>query len=124
MKQLAFFFSVLVACLHTGFLVLEMFLWETPVGLKIFAMTPEQASLSATLAFNQGLYNGFLAAGIAWSLLSKRVATLLFFLLCVVVAGVVGALSVKISIFFIQALPAILAAVFLWQARLVSGKAA
>lgn len=120
MKQLAFVFSLLVACLHAGFLVLEMFLWEAPLGLKVFAMTPEQASLTATLAFNQGLYNGFVAAGIVWALLSKRYATLLFFLLCVVVAGVVGALSVKPSIFFVQALPAILAALFLWLAKLNS----
>ncbi|GHA17508.1 membrane protein [Arenicella chitinivorans] len=122
MKQLAILFSILVACLHIAFLVLEMFLWEAPFGLKTFGMTPQEASLTATLAFNQGVYNGFLAAGIVWSLFSRRYATLFFFLACVVVAGIVGALTAKPSIFFVQAMPAVLASLFLWRSSLLSEK--
>ena len=102
----------LVAALHLYFLVLEMFLWNTPTGHKAFNLTPEFAAASKTLAANQGLYNGFLAAGLAWGLwLGEWGGPIkLFFLGCVVVAGIFGALTVSRKIFFIQALPALLAA--------------
>ena len=100
-----------MALLHVGFLVLEMFLWTTPFGLKTFNMTPEFAASSAVLAANQGLYNGFLAAGLVWGLFAKTNATAIkvFFLGCVIVAGVFGAATAKPSILFVQALPAALA---------------
>lgn len=96
----------LVALLHLGFLVLEMFLWDTPTGHRIFAMTPEVAASSAVLAMNQGLYNGFLAAGLAWGLVTDRRDLKLFFLGCVIVAGVFGGVTAKASILVTQALPA------------------
>ena len=106
MKALAIVLVALVALLHAGFLVLEMFLWTTPFGLKTFNMTPEVAASSAVLAANQGLYNGFLAAGLVWGLFAKDNATAIkvFFLGCVIVAGVFGAATAKPSILFVQAL--------------------
>jgi putative membrane protein len=100
----------LVALLHLYFLVLEMLLWTRPLGLKIFRNTPEKAQATRVLAANQGLYNGFLAAGLLWGLLwlaDWRVVA--FFLTCVAVAGAYGAWSVSRRIFWIQALPALLA---------------
>jgi len=99
----------LVAALHTWFLILEMFLWTKPIGLKTFSMTAEEAEASATLAANQGLYNGFLVAGLLWGLLAKKRDVVIFFLFCVIVAGVYGAATAKFSILFVQALPAALA---------------
>lgn len=99
----------LVAALHTWFLILEMFLWTKPIGLKTFSMTAEVAEASATLAANQGLYNGFLVAGLLWGLLAKKRDVVIFFLSCVIVAGVFGAATAKFSILFVQALPAALA---------------
>lgn len=98
----------LVAALHFYFLVLEAFLWDTPYGHKTFALTPEFARASKALAANQGLYNGFLAAGLVWGLAlgDAGEAIKLFFLACVVIAGVVGALTVGRKILFVQALPA------------------
>lgn len=101
--------AALVAIEHFGFLVLEMFFWTKPIGLKTFNLTPEQAGASAKLAANQGLYNGFLAAGLIWGLISGRQDVTIFFLCCVVVAGVFGAATVKPRIFFVQAMPALLA---------------
>jgi putative membrane protein len=98
-----------VALLHLGFLVLEMFLWNTPTGHRIFAMTPEVAASSQVLAMNQGLYNGFLAAGLGWGLVANRRDVMLFFLACVVVAGVFGGITAKASILVTQALPAFVA---------------
>jgi putative membrane protein len=102
-----------VALLHAWFLVLEMFLWTKPLGLKTFRHTLEHARGSATLAANQGLYNGFLSAGLVWGLLTappaQALAVKTFFLGCVVVAGAYGAATVSRRIFLIQALPAILA---------------
>ena len=99
-----------VALEHLWFMALESFLWTRPIGLRTFGNTPERARLSAALAANQGVYNGFLAAGLVWSLLhpDPRVAWQLavFFLGCVTVAGVVGALTVSKRIFYVQALPA------------------
>lgn len=100
----------LVALLHVYFLVLEMFLWDKPLGLKTFHMTAEKAQMTKVLAANQGLYNGFLAAGLLWGLMSGEagVGIQIFFLTCVLVAGLYGAASVGYKILFIQALPAAL----------------
>lgn len=98
-----------VALAHIGFLILEMFFWDHPAGRKIFRLTPEFSAASRALAANQGLYNGFLAAGLIWALWSNRFDLKVFFLGCVIIAGVYGAMTVKPKIFFIQALPAILA---------------
>lgn len=99
----------LVVVAHLGFMVLEMFFWDHPVGHRIFSMTPEVAASSAVLAMNQGLYNGFLAAGLVWGLWSGRTDVKVFFLGCVIVAGIFGAVTAKMTILFIQALPAALA---------------
>ncbi len=101
--------TAFVALSHAGFLVLEMFFWNHPFGRRIFSMTPEVAASSATLAANQGLYNGFLAAGLIWGLASGRRDLKLFFLGCIVVAGVFGAVTAKATILFTQALPAAVA---------------
>jgi putative membrane protein len=100
-----------VALSHLGFLVLEMFFWDHPVGRKIFSMTPEVSAASAVLAKNQGLYNGFLAAMLVWGLAAGRRDVKLFGLACVVIASVFGALTAKPSILFTQALPGLLALV-------------
>jgi putative membrane protein len=107
----------LVALAHAGFLVLEMFFWDHPVGRKIFAMTPEVSASSAVLARNQGLYNGFLVAGLLWGLVAGRRDVTIFFLGCVVVAGVFGGLTAKTSILFTQALPGLLALVCVLASR-------
>jgi putative membrane protein len=101
-----------VALSHIGFLVLEMFFWNHPVGRRIFGMTPEVSASSAVLAANQGLYNGFLAAGLIWALWTSRRDLNVFFLLCVVVAGVFGGITAKPSILLTQALPALVALAF------------
>jgi putative membrane protein len=103
-----------VALLHLGFLVLEMFLWNHPVGRKTFKMTREVSESSATLAANQGLYNGFLAAGLIWGLLSDEFSVKLFFLICVLIAGIFGGFTAKRSILYIQALPALLGLISLY----------
>jgi putative membrane protein len=95
----------IVAFSHLGFLVLEMFFWDHPVGRRIFGMTPEVSAGSAVLAANQGLYNGFLAAGLLWALAADRRELKIFFLGCVVVAGIFGGLTAKPSILLTQALP-------------------
>jgi len=106
--------SVLVAILHLWFLVLEMALWTKPLGLKAFRMSPEKAETTRVLAANQGLYNGFLAAGLLWgALLLKDLRVAAFFLICVVVAGAYGAATVSRRILWIQAAPAALALVCL-----------
>jgi putative membrane protein len=99
---------LLVALLHVYILVLEMFLWETPRGRKAFGLTPEFAAATKVLAANQGLYNGFLAAGLFWGLLlgPDGWSVKVFFLACVLVAGVYGAATASRRILFIQALPA------------------
>ncbi len=105
----------LVALLHLYFLVLEMFLWDTPFGRRIFGLSPEFASASKALAANQGLYNGFLAAGLLWGLWLGRAGTHLdiFFLSCVIVAGIYGGWTVSRRILFAQAVPAVLALIAL-----------
>jgi putative membrane protein len=110
----------LVAALHVYFLVLEMFLWTRPLGLKTFRNSLEKAVDSAVLAANQGLYNGFLAAGLIWGLVQGvpgfAFQIKMFFLLCVIVAGVYGAATVSRRILFIQATPATIAVVLVWLA--------
>lgn len=111
--------AALVALLHVYFLVLEMFLWTKPYGRRVFGLTPEKAELTRTLAMNQGLYNGFLAAGLVWGLARGGAAgmeILRFFLGCVVVAGVFGGLTVSRRILLVQALPAAAALALLWFA--------
>ena len=105
-----------VALLHVYFLVLEMFLWDTPRGRKVFGLTPEFSAASKSLAANQGLYNGFLAAGLIWGLAlggHEGWHIEIFFLACVIVAGVYGAVTVNRKILFIQAFPALIALVLL-----------
>jgi putative membrane protein len=113
----------LVAALHVYFMVLEMFFWTKPLGLRTFHNTPEKAAKaqdSAVLAANQGLYNGFLAAGLIWGLVQAvpdfAFQIKVFFLLCVIVAGAYGAATVSRKILRIQAAPAALALVLLWLA--------
>jgi putative membrane protein len=99
----------LVAALHLCFLVLEMFLWTTPTGRGVFGTDAAFAEQSKTLAANQGLYNGFLAAGLVWGLVSGATDVQVFFLVCVIVAGLYGAATVNRRILLVQALPAVLA---------------
>lgn len=111
MKKVATALTALVAIEHLYILVLEMFLWTKPAGLRAFGLTQEFAEQTAVLAANQGLYNGFLAAGLIWSLLRKDdgLPIRIFFLCCVIVAGVFGAVTAKPSILFVQAVPAAVA---------------
>ena len=110
----------LVAALHVYFLVLEMFLWTRPLGLKTFRNSLGKATDSAVLAANQGLYNGFLAAGLVWGLIQGvpgfafEIKT--FFLLCVIIAGIYGAATVSRRILWVQAAPAAIALILLWLA--------
>ena len=103
----------LVALLHLYFLVLEMFLWDKPAGLRAFGHTKEAAAASKVLAANQGLYNGFLAAGLLWGLARGAAGTdiKVFFLTCVLIAGLYGALTASRKILYVQALPAAIALV-------------
>jgi putative membrane protein len=102
---------VLVALLHVMFLVLEMFLWTKPFGRRTFGLSRELADATKGLAANQGLYNGFLAAGLIWGLMSGDAAFRIevFFLSCVILAGIFGAITAKRSILYVQALPGVLA---------------
>lgn len=111
MPTAAFIVTALVALLHIYFLVLEMFLWTKPYGRRVFGLTPEKAEITKSLAANQGLYNGFLAAGLAWglSLGADGYAIRLFFLGCVIVAGIFGAATASRKILYVQALPGALA---------------
>jgi len=102
----------IVAILHVWFLVLEMVLWRKPLGMRTFGLTPEHAEITASLAANQGLYNGFLAAGLMVGLVAAEPTAFhfkLFFLVCVIVAGIFGAATVSRRILLVQALPATLA---------------
>jgi len=120
MNWIANLLVALVAALHVYFLVLEMFLWTRPLGLKTFRNSPEKAQDSAVLAANQGLYNGFLAAGLIWGLVQPvsgfAFQIKVFFLLCVIVAGAYGAATVSRRILYVQAAPAALALILLWLA--------
>jgi putative membrane protein len=109
--------AALVAALHLYFLVLEMFLWTKPLGRKVFRQTPEQAQSSRVLAANQGLYNGFLAAGLIWSLLAPPELARplrIFFLACVIAAGLYGGATASRKILWVQALPAVIALALVW----------
>ena len=117
MRMISLLLVVLVALIHTAFLVLEMFYWNHPVGREIFNMTPEVSASSAILAANQGLYNGFLVAGLIWGLVSGRRDVKVFFLVCVIVAGVYGGLTAKTTILYSQALPGALAMLAVLFAR-------
>ena len=114
MKKISGALILLVDFEHLYFMVLEMFLWTKPTGLQTFGLTQEFAEQSAALAANQGLYNGFLAAGLIWSLFRKRdrFPLQVFFLGCVIVAGVFGAVTAKTSILYVQAVPAFVALLF------------
>ena len=117
MTALANILIGIVALLHLGFLALEMFFWDHPVGRKRFGMTVEYSKASATLAANQGLYNGFLAAGLVWGFVSGDFSIKIFFLVCVVIAGIYGGLTAKRSILYIQALPGLLALLAVYLAQ-------
>ena len=118
MRLAAELLVLLVALLHVYFLVLEMFLWDKPYGRRVFRLTLESAAATKVLAANQGLYNGFLAAGLLWGLYLGTAGqpVQLFFLLCVVVAGVFGGLTANRKILLVQALPAVVATVLLLAA--------
>jgi putative membrane protein len=105
----------LVALLHVYFLVLEMFLWTKPAGLKAFGLSPERAEASKVLAANQGLYNGFLAAGLFWSLTLREEGAVvaIFFLSCVIIAGLYGAATANRKILFVQAIPGVVALILI-----------
>lgn len=109
----------IVAALHVGFLILEMFLWTKPVGRRVFGLQPDFANATSVLAANQGLYNGFLAAGLIWGLLAdaNRLGLLTFFLVCVIAAGIYGAITVSRSILVVQAAPAAVALALVLPAR-------
>lgn len=116
MSAIASLVIALVALLHLWFLVLEMFLWDKPAGRRAFGTTAEFAAQSKVLAANQGLYNGFLAAGLIWGLWLGDNGTPVkcFFLACVLIAGIYGGLTASRKILWIQALPAALGLVLLW----------
>ena len=101
---------LLVALLHAYFLVLEMFLWDKPAGMRAFGQTQAQAAATKVLAANQGLYNGFISAGLLWGLVqgAEGFDFRVFFLLCVIVAGVYGAITANRKILFVQAVPGLL----------------
>ena len=109
MKLAADILVGLVALLHVYFLVLEMFLWDKPKGMKTFGLTPEKAAITKSLAMNQGLYNGFLAAGLLWGLYAAAFDFMVFFLACVVVAGIFGAVTASRKILWVQAVPGLVA---------------
>lgn len=108
---------LLVALLHIGFMALEMFFWNHPIGRKRFGLTPEFAKESATLAANQGHYNGFLAAGLLWGLAINSAAIKIFFLICALIAGIFGGFTGRRTILYVQALPALLALIAVYLAR-------
>ncbi len=117
LKFIQIFLIALVAFEHIYFMILEMFFWTKPKGLKTFGLKKEYAEQSKILAANQGLYNGFLAAGLIWALIDKEHNTMLsvFFLTCVIIAGAYGAYSTKkIKLFYIQSIPAIVAIVLIF----------
>lgn len=114
MRTLASLAIFAVALIHIYILILEMFLWERPAGLRAFNMDEDFAAATRVLAANQGLYNGFLAAGLIWGLWTGSVAVQKFFLSCVLVAGIYGALTAHARILLVQALPALLALTLVW----------
>ena len=119
MTLLALVAVLFVAALHVAFLVLEMFFWTKPLGRRVFGLQHDIATVSAPLAANQGLYNGFLAAGLVWgvTLGEDGFGVKVFFLICVIVAGVFGAATAKRSILFVQALPGAIALALVYVTR-------
>ena len=120
MHTLALVLVGLVAVIHVYIMVLEMYFWSRPRGRKVFHLSEEKAAMTAQLAGNQGLYNGFLAAGLVWALASppdQLLPRATFFLVCVAVAGLYGAYSVMKTILYVQTVPATLALIALWGAR-------
>jgi putative membrane protein len=114
MNVAALVLAGIVAVEHVLILILEMFLWQTELGMKVFKLTPETAAITATLAKNQGLYNGFLAAGLFWALFfikeeTQKFQTIVFFLVCIVIAAIFGSATAKFSILFTQGAPALIA---------------
>lgn len=112
MKTIAKILTGFVALQHILFIVVEIFLWQHPIGMSMFDLTPEFAAETVFMAQSQGLYNGFLAAGLTWSLIAGKRDVRIFFLLCVIVAGIFGAITVSPTILFAQGLPAALALAF------------
>lgn len=117
MKLFADILLLLIAVLHLYILVLEMFLWRAPLGRRAFGTTAEFAAATRVLAANQGLYNGFLALGLAWGYWREDMALQLFFLGCVLAAGVFGGLTASRKILWVQALPALIAMLVVWGGR-------
>jgi len=119
MRLLADSFVFIVAILHIAFMSLEMFFWNKPIGHKIFGLKPDYADKTRTLAANQGLYNGFLAAGLIWGLLAEQYAFNLqvFFLGCVILAGVFGGITTNRLIIGVQALPGMFALILVFLAQ-------
>jgi putative membrane protein len=119
MKKAAYVLTAIVALEHIYILVLEMFLWTKPAGLRAFGLTAEFAEQTSVLAANQGLYNGFLAAGLIWGLMLKEdgFRIKVFFLSCVIIAGIFGGITAKPSILFVQAAPALIALAVTFLAR-------
>ena len=111
MEILATFLVAVVAASHILFLILEMFLWDRPLGRRTFGLSADDAATTKVLAANQGLYNGFLAAGLIWGLLRDNVEVQIFFLACVVMAGLFGGMTVSRRIVLVQAFPAAIALV-------------
>jgi putative membrane protein len=109
MATLSFALVVVVVLAHAYFLTLEMFLWTKPIGRKIFRLSPEFAEASRVLAANQGLYNGFLAVGLVWGLVTEQPGLVHYLLVCVVIAGIYGAMTFSKRIFWSQSAPALLA---------------
>ncbi len=122
MKTLALVGVALVSALHFYILILEMFLWQKPIGLRTFRQSPENARASAKLALNQGLYNGFLAVGLALSFFFNDPQVALsfqaYFLACVIAAGILGGATANRRIFYVQGLPAILTLLLLWASQI------
>ena len=114
MSVVASIVIAIVALLHVYFLVLEMFLWDKPMGRRTFGLTAEFATQSKALAANQGLYNGFLAAGLVWALAAQRSDVAMFFLGCVLIAGIFGGFTASRKILFVQALPAAIGLILLF----------
>ena len=119
MRIFALLATLVVAALHFAFLVLEMFFWTKPLGRRVFGLPREVMEASAVLAANQGLYNGFLAAGLVWGVILGDGGLELrnFLLVCVIVAGIFGAATAKRTILWVQALPAVIALSATWLAR-------
>jgi putative membrane protein len=115
MHTLSLISVIVVSILHYAFMIIEIFLWQKPAGKKIFGLGSEFAAQSASLAGNQGLYNGFLATGLLWGLLIENNTSIVFFFLCcIIIAGIYGAMTAKPVIFWIQAAPAIIASLALY----------